>query len=106
MGVEGIAFRFVSCDFSVAVSHTKDHLARLVHRSKPLKPARAVLCHCPEGIFLRLSVCSRGSCAFVGAFLSGSSFPLIFLAAEGDNCLWIITEADKNVTTFLLPCEY
>jgi hypothetical protein len=24
----------------------------------------------------------------------------------GDNCLWIITEADRSVTTFLLPGEY
>lgn len=24
----------------------------------------------------------------------------------GDNCLWIITEADRSVTTFLLPAEY
>ena len=25
---------------------------------------------------------------------------------HGDNCLWIITEADRSVTTFLLPDEY
>jgi hypothetical protein len=24
----------------------------------------------------------------------------------GDNTLWIITEADRSVTTFLLPEEY
>jgi hypothetical protein len=24
----------------------------------------------------------------------------------GENCLWIITEADRSVTTFLLPDEY
>lgn len=24
----------------------------------------------------------------------------------GDNCFWIITEADRSVTTFLLPDEY
>lgn len=24
----------------------------------------------------------------------------------GDNCFWIITEADRSVTTFLLPEEY
>lgn len=24
----------------------------------------------------------------------------------GDNCLWLITEADRSVTTFLLPSEY
>lgn len=24
----------------------------------------------------------------------------------GDNCLWVITEADRSVTTFLLPEEY
>ena len=24
----------------------------------------------------------------------------------GDNCLWIITEADRSATTFLLPDEY
>ena len=25
---------------------------------------------------------------------------------HGDNCVWIITEADRSVTTFLLPSEY
>ncbi len=24
----------------------------------------------------------------------------------GENCLWIITEADRSVTKILLPCEY
>jgi hypothetical protein len=24
----------------------------------------------------------------------------------GDNCLWVITEWDRSVTTFLLPAEY
>ena len=24
----------------------------------------------------------------------------------GENCLWIITEADRSATTFLLPAEY
>ena len=27
-------------------------------------------------------------------------------AGFGDNCLWIITEADRSETTFLLPGEY
>ena len=27
-------------------------------------------------------------------------------AGHGDNTLWIITEADRSVTTFLLPEEY
>jgi hypothetical protein len=27
-------------------------------------------------------------------------------AGFGDNTLWIITEADRSVTTFLLPSEY
>ncbi|KWT91757.1 hypothetical protein APY03_3194 [Variovorax sp. WDL1] len=27
-------------------------------------------------------------------------------AGHGDNCLWIITEADRAVTTILLPEEY
>ena len=27
-------------------------------------------------------------------------------AGFGDNCLWIITEADRSVTTILLPDEY
>lgn len=27
-------------------------------------------------------------------------------AGYGDNCLWIITEADRSVTTILLPDEY
>ena len=25
---------------------------------------------------------------------------------HGDNCFWIITEADRSATTFLLPSEY
>lgn len=27
-------------------------------------------------------------------------------AGYGENCLWVITEADRSVTTFLLPQEY
>lgn len=27
-------------------------------------------------------------------------------AGHGDNCLWIITEADRSVTTILLPEDY
>ena len=27
-------------------------------------------------------------------------------AGHGDNCLWVITEADRSVTTILLPEEY
>lgn len=27
-------------------------------------------------------------------------------AGYGDNCIWIITEADRSVTTILLPEEY
>lgn len=27
-------------------------------------------------------------------------------AGFGENCLWIITEADRSVTTILLPSEY
>jgi len=27
-------------------------------------------------------------------------------AGYGDNCLWIITEADRSVTTILLPEDY
>lgn len=27
-------------------------------------------------------------------------------AGHGDNCLWVITEADRSVTTCLLPSEY
>ena len=27
-------------------------------------------------------------------------------AGHGDNCVWIITEADRSVTTLLLPEEY
>lgn len=32
--------------------------------------------------------------------------PALSCAGHGDNCLWIITEADRSVTTFLLPDEY
>lgn len=27
-------------------------------------------------------------------------------AGHGDNCIWVITEADRSVTTLLLPFEY
>jgi hypothetical protein len=32
--------------------------------------------------------------------------PALPCSGHGDNCLWIITEADRSVTTFLLPSEY
>ncbi|WP_256379039.1 hypothetical protein [Beijerinckia sp. L45] len=36
-----------------------------------------------------------------------SSYPLDPPSpAKGDNTHWIITEADRSVTTFLLPNEY
>jgi hypothetical protein len=31
---------------------------------------------------------------------------MMLFAAEGDNCLWIITEADRKGTPFLLPHEH
>ena len=32
--------------------------------------------------------------------------PTLPCAGYGENCLWIITEADRSVTTILLPDEY
>jgi hypothetical protein len=32
--------------------------------------------------------------------------PALPCKGYGDNCLWIITEADRSVTTILLPDEY
>jgi len=32
--------------------------------------------------------------------------PTLPCAGFCDNCLWIITEADRSVTTILLPGEY
>jgi hypothetical protein len=32
--------------------------------------------------------------------------PALPCAGHGNNCLWIITESDRSVTTFLLPSEY
>jgi len=32
--------------------------------------------------------------------------PALPCAGFGKNCLWIITEADRSVTTILLPDEY
>lgn len=32
--------------------------------------------------------------------------PALPCAGYGRNCFWIITEADRSVTTFLLPSEY
>lgn len=32
--------------------------------------------------------------------------PALPCAGHGDNCLWIITEADRSVTTVLLPADY
>lgn len=47
------------------------------------------------------------------ALLSGSRIlsaypidPAKSCLGYGDNCLWIITEADRSATTFLLPDEY
>jgi len=35
-----------------------------------------------------------------------SSFRLQLTAEKGPQNLWVITEADRSVTTFLLPSEY
>ena len=47
------------------------------------------------------------------AVTSGASYPVRLsdrrekpCKGYGDNTLWIITEADRSVTTFLLPEEY
>ena len=32
--------------------------------------------------------------------------PALPCAGYGENCLWVITEADRSVTTILLPDEY
>lgn len=32
--------------------------------------------------------------------------PALPCAGYGENCLWIITEADRSVTTILLPGNY
>ena len=32
--------------------------------------------------------------------------PAMPCQGHGDNCLWVITEADRSATTFLLPEEY
>ena len=32
--------------------------------------------------------------------------PALPCAGYGENCLWVITEADRSVTTILLPADY
>ena len=58
-------------------------------------------------------VCSEDAASNEAALVGGcrvmSSFPIDPskpCAEFGDNTLWIITEADRSVTTFLLPSEY
>lgn len=33
-------------------------------------------------------------------------FRIVSAYAKGDSTFWVITEADRSVTTLLLPCEY
>ncbi|CAB3802717.1 hypothetical protein LMG28614_05680 [Paraburkholderia ultramafica] len=58
-------------------------------------------------------VCADDAAANDAAVTEGdrilSAFPINpnkVCADHGDNCVWIITEADRSVTTFLLPDEY
>jgi len=47
---------------------------------------------------------------FSGAVPEGARYPIdpAIMPCEGfgDNCLWIINEADRSVTTFLQTLEY
>lgn len=47
--------------------------------------------------------------AITGGFRILSAYPIdpsMPCEGHGANTVWIITEADRSVTTFLLPCEY
>jgi hypothetical protein len=64
--------------------------------------------HCDWG-----TVCAEDRQTNFDALLSGarilSAYPIDPTKpceGHGDNCLWIITEADRSVTTFLLPDDY
>jgi hypothetical protein len=49
----------------------------------------------------------RGAVAHGGRILSAYPIdPAKPCKGYGDNTLWVITEADRSVTTFLLPGEY
>lgn len=59
------------------------------------------------------TVCPEDAQSNTDAVTSGdrilSAFPIDPAqpcAGYGDNCLWIITEGDRSVTTILLPSEY
>ncbi len=59
------------------------------------------------------AVCAADAQANRWAMLSGGSIMSVYplepsepRTALGDSFLWIITEADRSVTTFLLPSEY
>jgi hypothetical protein len=59
------------------------------------------------------AVCAADKAANDQALVDGtrllSAYPIDPVkpcSGHGDNCLWIITEADRSVTTLLLPSEY
>ena len=59
-------------------------------------------CICPED-----AACNRDGIKYGDRILSAYPIdPSKPCEGFGDNTLWIITEADQSVTTFLLPSEY
>lgn len=58
-------------------------------------------------------VCAEDKASNNEALIEGSRVlsayaidPALPAKGHGENCLWVITEADRSVTTFLLPDEY
>ena len=59
-------------------------------------------CVCPEDAALNDEAVREGN-RILSAYAIDPAKPC---KGYGENCLWVITEADRSVTTFLLPEEY
>lgn len=59
-------------------------------------------CVCPEDAETNFLAVEEGS-RVLSAYPINPDLPC---KGYGENCVWIITEADRSVTTFLLPSEY
>lgn len=59
-------------------------------------------CVCPEDADTNDEAIRHG-CRVLSAYPINPDLPC---KGYGENCVWIITEADRSVTTFLLPEEY
>lgn len=77
---------------------TPDHMRRCLSRHLTADWG----CVCPQDAFQNEAALSDGNRLF-SAYPIDHSKPC---NGFGENTLWIITEADRSATTFLLPDEY